>query len=246
MSYNEKKEKGLTKAQARRLIKQAVTDDTYWDDMDGVELKKRVGSYLNVMGKSDSREYSTLVAMMSCLRLCPIIYLRKKIKKEWNVPILNHPNGPVIPIFTSADEVQSEILKPYKKESIYLSYLLEDMELDEKTAITINPDTDFVTIPVSIINYFFKLFDEIVNMTDQRMQEGIAADDLDELTFEHFFCRDIECELQDGSIVKGQVKKYVKKSEYGSYLLVDTENDGYTHLFKNQVKTIKDVTIAED
>lgn len=232
--------KDLTTKQAEHIYRQVVTDDTYWDDMTADELEKRIDVY-----KDDSENYDKLITLLSCMRLAEIVYLRRKENRVWTMPVIDHPDGQIFMFFTSEEQILSESCKPYKKETAHLPELLESVDADSNAMILLNPDTQYLLLPLKIISDFFHLFDDVVMMTDEKMEKGIKSEDLDDVTFEHFFLRKIECEMMDGSKITGEAFMYKKTKKLGSFLFIDDGKEDSTVVYKNQVKFIKDVTVVE-
>ena len=116
----------MTEKQIAQMYTQVMKDDTYWDDMTAAELEKRLGDF-NAHKKSQDK----LVALISCLRLAPCVYLRERSDDAWSIPIIPVPNSPVFMVFTSVDQIKSENLKAYETDEDCLPAILESVELDE-------------------------------------------------------------------------------------------------------------------
>lgn len=231
----------MTDKQIAQMYTQVMKDDTYWDDMTAAELEKRLDDF-NAHKKSQEK----LVALISCLRLAPCVYLRERTEDSWTIPIIPVPDSPVFMAFTSVDQIKSENLKVYETDEDCLPAILETIELGENAQVVINPDSQAIILPLKLLNDMFDAFEGIVNQADEQMAQGIEGDALDEETFEHFFCRTIECETLEGEHINGDAFVFDKDKELGSFLVVDTGKDTPDVVLKREVKFIKDVTPWDD
>lgn len=227
----------MTEKQMAQMYTKVMKDDTYWDDMTAAELEKRLDDF-NAHKKGQGK----LVALISCLRLAPCVYLRERTDGSWSIPIIPIPDSPVFMVFTSVDQIKSENLKVYETDEGRLPDILESVELDENAQVVINPDSQAVILPLNLLNSLFDAFEDIVEKADEQMAQGIAGDALDEEIFEHFFCRTIECETLNGEHIKGDAFSYDKDKRLGSFFLVDAGADEPKLLTKSEVKFIKDIT----
>lgn len=75
----------MTEKQIAKMYTQVMKDDTYWDDMTAAELEKRLDDF-NAHKKSQDK----LVALISCLRLAPCVYLRERTEDTWSIPCHSH------------------------------------------------------------------------------------------------------------------------------------------------------------
>lgn len=231
----------MTEKQISQMYTQVMKDDTYWDDMTAAELEKRLDDF-NAHKKSQGK----LVALISCLRLAPCVYLRECTDDSWSIPIIPIPDSPVFMVFTSVDQIKSENLKVYETDEGRLPDILDSVELDENAQVVINPDSQAIILPLKLLNGMFNAFEDIVNHADEQMVQGIEGDALDEETFEHFFCRTIECETLDGEHINGDAFVHDIDKELGSFLVVDTGKETPDVVLKRDVKFIKDVTPWDD
>lgn len=227
----------MTEKQIAQMYSQVIKDDTYWDDMTAAELEIRLDDF-NAHKKSQEE----LVALISCLRLAPCVYLRERTDDSWSIPIIPIPDSPVFMVFTSVDQIKSETLKVYETDEGRLPDILESVELDDNAQVAINPESQAVILPLKLLNAMFGAFEDIVETADEQMVQGIAGDALDEETFEHFFCRTIECETLNGEHIEGDAFSYDKDKRLGSFFLVDVGDDEPKLLTKSEVKFIKDIT----
>lgn len=231
----------MTDKQIAQMYTQVMKDDTYWDDMTAAELEKRLDDF-----NAHKNNQDKLVALISCLRLAPCVYLRERTDDAWSIPIIPVPDSPVFMVFTSVDQIKSENLKAYETDEDCLPAILDSVELDENAQVVINPDSQAVILPLNLLNRLFDAFEDIVGQADEQMAQGIAGDALDEEMFEHFFCRTIECEMLDGEHINGDAFVYDKDKELGNFLVVDTGKDTPDVVLKRNVKFIKDVTPWDD
>lgn len=227
----------LSDKQAEKIYRQVVTDDTYWDEMTPTELYKRV----EVFAECETDFYN-LISLISCLRLTEITYLRRKETEGWSMPVIDSPHGPYIMIFSDKEQIKSESIQSYDTDTACLPDLLDSFTLDVNTGVIINPDTQMRILPLKTLLDFFRLFDDVVEITEAKMRNGVDAEGLDEVLFEHFYNRKVECELIDGTKVCGEAFMHNKKKKLGAFLLIDEGKDDSTLVYRTQVKYIKDVT----
>lgn len=227
----------LTEKQMERLYRRVITDDTYWDDMTAVELEKRIETF-----REHDDNIDKLVALLSCLRLAEIVYLRRKEPEGWAIPIIERSDGQVYIFFTEGKHILNTYYKAYDKETSRLQDILENLDVELNAKIVLNPDTQNVMLSYKTIKDFFCVFDDIVVALDKKMEEGIKGDELDDITFEHFFTREIQCELKDRTKIKGNAFMCKKTKQLGPMLFVETEQDDSIIVYMNKVKFIKDIT----
>lgn len=227
----------FTDKQIAKMYTQVMRDDTYWDDMTATELEKRLDDF-NAHKKSRDK----LISLISCLRLAPCVYLREHKDGAWTIPIIPIPDSPVFMVFTSVDQIKSETLKVYGTDEECLPALLDSIELEDNAQVVINPDSQAVILPLNSLKGLFDSFNDIISAADERMAQGIAGAALDEETFEHFFCRTIECETLSGEHIRGDAFSYDTDKQLGTFLLVDVGKEESKLVAKNQVKFIKDIT----
>lgn len=231
----------LTEKQIQTLYHQVMTDDTYWDDMNAAELEKRLDDF-----NAHKRSRNKMISLLSCLRLAPCVYLRERVNDNWTIPIINIPNTPVLMVFSSAEQIKNENFKSFDVADARLPELLESIELEGEPHIVVNPDTQAVILPLSLVKGMFDICDDVVSAADEQMENGLSAEQLDDEMFEHFFCRKVDCETSDGRHITGDVYMYKKTKQTGGFLLVDTGEEEPAVIYKNEAKFIKDVTPLDE
>lgn len=231
----------MTEKQIQTLYHQVMTDDTYWDDMNAAELEKRLDDF-----NAHKRSRNKMISMLSCLRLAPCVYLRERVNDNWTIPIINIPNTPVLMVFSSAEQIKNENFKSFDVADARLPELLESIEMEGEPHIVVNPDTQAVILPLSLVKGMFDICDDVVSAADEQMENGLSAEQLDDEMFEHFFCRKVDCETSDGRHITGDVYMYKKTKQTGGFLLVDTGEEEPAVIYKNEAKFIKDVTPLDE
>ncbi len=224
-----------------KILLKILSDDTRWDLMTGRELLKRITEY-----KASEGDNEKFIYVLSCLRLANVYYLYSKEGNKTTVPTIPLPEGQVITLFTSKKKIIADSFKQFKVNSLRFPELLECFDCaDDIGFVCINPYSDDVILPLPHIKEFLQTADAVINGIDEMMEEGINGEILGDVVFERFSGRRIDCITNTGKHIVGDAYSFGKSKDGGMYLIVDTEEDNKTVLYKSTVETIKDITPYE-
>ena len=230
----------LSKEEMTKICVQTLTDDTHWDLMTGSLLKKRLKAYFE-----DLDNQQKLVSAMNCLRLTELVYLIKQEGDAITMPIVPVPEGTTMMLFTSKKEIKQTNLKAFEPRESLLPEILDCFDSDEVKFIVINPNTDSFILPMELVKQVFEVIENIISDLDAEKQKGIVAKDLTALMFERFGGCTVEIDTKDGRHIVGDAYAYCK-DEKGQCLTVTISESEKIDVYKNEVKTIKDISNYED
>ena len=230
----------LSKEEMTKICVQTLTDDTQWDLMTGSLLKKRLKAYFE-----DLDNQQKLVSAMNCLRLTELVYLIKQEGDAITMPIVPVPEGTTMMLFTSKKEIKQTNLKAFEPRESLLPEILDCFDSDEVKFIVINPNTDSFILPMELVKQVFEVIENIISDLDAEKQKGIVAKDLTALMFERFGGCTVEIDTKDGRHIVGDAYAYCK-DEKGQCLTVTISESEKIDVYKNEVKTIKDISNYEE
>ena len=227
----------MTERQYQKMYTKILTDDTRWDLMTAGELEKRIARY-----KADEKNQDKMLSMMSCLRLAEILYLYKKDGGNTTMPTMSLPEGQVMLVYTSKNKIVSDNVKQFEVGVSRLPELLECFEDSGLAFICVNPETDDIILPLNYTKEVIEAYDNIQIHVDEQMEKGIKAEELEQIVFERFQGRMIDCETTDGKHIVGDAYSLRKDKEKGLVLIVDLGDESEVELYQGQVKVIRDIT----
>lgn len=109
---------------------------------------------------------------------------------------------------------------------------------EELKGIIINYKTNHLVIEKEILFEMLKVLDEMEEIVDKAMEEGIEAEELTDILFERCNGRRVRIETKGGEIIEGETGiQYHDEKEF--YMYVDTENGERKQVHKSDVKKIK-------
>lgn len=184
------------------------------------------------------------MSVLSCLRLASVYYLRHEENGEWSIPIIELDGDPIAFAFSTPKHIGKDEIKDCKKTQMPFSNFLDAFK-DAVKCVAINPNTDQLFFPVEILDHYMKMMDEIEEMEDSKMMEGLDAEHLDSLSFHRFWGRNIECQTTDGRTIKGNAGKCSMDGER-FFLEVDTDADEPIRIYQEDVKFIKDLGFDDE
>ena len=98
---------------------------------------------------------------------------------------------------------------------------------------------------MELVKRVFEVIENIIDEIDADKQKGIVAKDLTALMFERFGGCTVEIETKDGRHIVGDAYAYCK-DEKGQCLTVTISESEKVDVYKNEVKTIKDISVYEE
>ena len=162
---------------SEEILKDFLKDTTQWDLMTEEEMESRICTY-QATGKT-----AELFKILSCLRLAPLYYCKKK--GENNGFYISLKSGDYFPIFTSKKQMDKEDRKKYSCIETELRKVCDFLEgRDELKGIIINYKTNHLVIEKEILFKTIKVLDEIEEKVDKAMEAGIEAEELTDILFE--------------------------------------------------------------
>lgn len=216
---------------SEEILKDFLKDTTQWDLMTEEEMESRICTYQST-GKGED-----LFKILSCLRLAPLYYCKKK--GENNGFYISLKSGDYFPIFTSKKQMDKEDRKKYSCIETELRKVCDFLEgREELKGIIINYKTNHLVIEKEILFEMLKVLDEMEEIVDKAMEEGIEAEELTDILFERCNGRWVRIETKEGEIIEGETGiQYHDEKEF--YMYVDTENGERKQVHKSDVKKIK-------
>lgn len=227
----------ITHEQAQYICDRVISDSTRWDLITAKELEKRIDAFL-----SDSANYDRIIDVVSGLRLAKVLYLCRKEKRGWSMPILQDGKEQIFLVFTSKRHMKSEKLKEYKIGKALFSEIVDSIGEENITRVIVNVDTQDLSLPVKMVMDFIQIFDDLEEMVDKKMCEGFVGKEMSAIDFERFKGRRIYCKTIDGKEIEGDAFSYGENNELGQYLELDISPDKMETIYKADVVFIKDIT----
>ena len=165
------------KVETEEILKNFVKDTTQWDLMTEEEMESRICTY-QATGKT-----AELFKILSCLRLAPLYYCKKKGENNGFYISLN--SGDYFPIFTSKKQMEKKDRKKYSCIETELRKVCHFLEgRDELKGIIINYKTNHLMMEKKILFEMIKILDEMEEKVDKAMEAGIEAEELTDILFE--------------------------------------------------------------
>ena len=219
------------KVETEEILKNFLKDTTQWDLMTEEEMESRICTY-QATGKT-----AELFKILSCLRLAPLYYCKKK--GENNGFYISLKSGDYFPIFTSKKQMDKEDRKKYSCIETELRKVCDFLEgREELKGIVINYKTNHLVIEKEILFEMLKVLDEMEEIVDKAMEEGIEAEELTDILFERCNGRRVRIETKEGEIIEGETGiQYHDEKEF--YMYVETEKGERKQVHKSDVKNIK-------
>lgn len=217
---------------------QVIQDSNDWDLMTGTELNKRIRRY------KTNECIENLISVLSCLRLADVYYFRHEQGDKWSIPIIELQGDPIAFAFSTPKHIGKDEIKNCKKAKMPFGNFLYSFK-DAVKCVAINPNTDQLFFPVDMLVHFIQMMDNIEEFEDNKMLDGVDAEELDSLSFHRFWGRNIECQTTDGRTIIGNAGQCNRDGER-FYLEVDTDADEPIRIYQEDVKFIKDLGFDEE